>query len=51
MAARGWPTVIVPDHRSKPIPVGTLKSIIAGSKLSADDFANIISTHQSANSK
>ena len=30
--------VIVPDHGSKPIPIGTLKSIIEGSKLSADDF-------------
>ena len=30
--------VIVADHGSKPIPVGTLKSIIEGSKLSVDDF-------------
>jgi predicted RNA binding protein YcfA (HicA-like mRNA interferase family) len=30
--------VIVPDHGSKAIPIGTLKSIIEGSKLSADDF-------------
>jgi predicted RNA binding protein YcfA (HicA-like mRNA interferase family) len=30
--------VIVPDHGSKPIPIGTLKSIIEGSKLNADDF-------------
>lgn len=30
--------VIVADHGSKPIPVGTLKSIIEGAKLSADDF-------------
>jgi predicted RNA binding protein YcfA (HicA-like mRNA interferase family) len=30
--------VIVADHGSKPIPIGTLKSIIEGSKLSADDF-------------
>jgi len=30
--------VIVPDHGSKPIPIGTLKSIMEGSKLSVDDF-------------
>jgi predicted RNA binding protein YcfA (HicA-like mRNA interferase family) len=30
--------VIVADHGSKLIPVGTLKSIIEGAKLSADDF-------------
>ena len=30
--------VIVADHGSKPIPVGTLKSILEGAKLSADDF-------------
>ena len=30
--------VIVADHGSKPIPVGTLKSIIEGAKLSPDDF-------------
>ena len=30
--------VIVVDHGSKPIPVGTLKSILEGAKLSADDF-------------
>ena len=30
--------VIVAGHGSKPIPVGTLKSIIEGSKLSVDDF-------------
>ena len=30
--------VIVPHHGSKPIPIGTLKSIIEGSKLSSDDF-------------
>jgi len=30
--------VIVADHGSKPIPLGTLKSIIEGSKLSPDDF-------------
>jgi predicted RNA binding protein YcfA (HicA-like mRNA interferase family) len=30
--------VIVPDHGSKPIPIGTLRSIIEGAKLSADDF-------------
>jgi predicted RNA binding protein YcfA (HicA-like mRNA interferase family) len=30
--------VIVADHGGKPIPIGTLKSIIEGSKLSADDF-------------
>ena len=30
--------VIVPWHGSKPIPIGTLKSIIEGSGLSVDDF-------------
>ena len=30
--------VIVADHGSKPIPIGTLKSIIEGAKLRADDF-------------
>jgi hypothetical protein len=30
--------VIGADHGSKPIPLGTLKSIIEGSKLSPDDF-------------
>jgi predicted RNA binding protein YcfA (HicA-like mRNA interferase family) len=30
--------VIVAMHRSKPIPIGTLKSIIEGSGLSAEDF-------------
>lgn len=30
--------VIVADHGSKPIPIGTLKSIIEGSKLNAEDF-------------
>lgn len=30
--------VIVADHGSKPIPIGTLKSIIEGAKLTADDF-------------
>jgi predicted RNA binding protein YcfA (HicA-like mRNA interferase family) len=30
--------VIVPMHGSKPIPVGTLKSIIDGSGLDADAF-------------
>jgi predicted RNA binding protein YcfA (HicA-like mRNA interferase family) len=30
--------VIVAMHGSKPIPIGTLKSIIEGSGLSADDF-------------
>ncbi|HLA11228.1 MAG TPA: type II toxin-antitoxin system HicA family toxin [Pyrinomonadaceae bacterium] len=30
--------VIVAVHGSKPVPIGTLKSIIEGSKLSADDF-------------
>ncbi len=29
---------IVADHGSKPIPIGTLKSIIEGAKLSVDDF-------------
>jgi predicted RNA binding protein YcfA (HicA-like mRNA interferase family) len=30
--------VIVPQHGSKPIPVGTLKSIIEGSGLPVDEF-------------
>jgi predicted RNA binding protein YcfA (HicA-like mRNA interferase family) len=30
--------VIVADHGSKPIPIGTLKSIIEGSGLDADVF-------------
>jgi predicted RNA binding protein YcfA (HicA-like mRNA interferase family) len=30
--------VIVPDHGSKPIPIGTLKSIIEGSGIGVDDF-------------
>lgn len=30
--------VIVAVHGSKPIPIGTLKSIIEGSGLEADDF-------------
>jgi len=30
--------VIVPDHGSKQIPIGTLKSIIEGSGLSAEEF-------------
>ncbi|MDX6529996.1 MAG: hypothetical protein QOH41_2286 [Blastocatellia bacterium] len=30
--------VIVADHGNKPIPIGTLKSIIEGSKLGVDDF-------------
>lgn len=30
--------VIVADHGSKPIPIGTLKSIIEGAKLSVEDF-------------
>ena len=30
--------VIVADHGSKPIPIGTLKSIMEGAKLSVDDF-------------
>ena len=30
--------VIVADHGSKLIPIGTLKSIIEGTKLRADDF-------------
>ena len=29
---------IVAQHGSKPIPIGTLKSIIKGSGLDADDF-------------
>ena len=30
--------VIVADHGSKLVPIGTLKSIIEGSKLKVDDF-------------
>ena len=30
--------VIVADHGNKPIAIGTLKSIIEGSKLGVDDF-------------
>ena len=30
--------VIVADHGSKPIPAGTLKSIIDGAKLSVEEF-------------
>ena len=30
--------VIVADHGSKPIPIGTLKSIIDGTKLSVEEF-------------
>jgi predicted RNA binding protein YcfA (HicA-like mRNA interferase family) len=30
--------VIVADHASKPIPIGTLKSILEGSGLRVDDF-------------
>ena len=30
--------VIVAMHGSKPIPIGTLKSIVEGSGLTADDF-------------
>ena len=30
--------VIVAHHGSKPIPVGTLKSIIEGAKLSVEEF-------------
>ncbi len=30
--------VIVADHGSKLIPIGTLKSIIEGAKLSVDEF-------------
>lgn len=30
--------VIVADHGRKSIPIGTLKSIIEGAKLHADDF-------------
>jgi predicted RNA binding protein YcfA (HicA-like mRNA interferase family) len=29
---------IVADHAKKPIPLGTLKSIIEGTKIPADDF-------------
>ena len=30
--------VIVPDHGNKSIPIGTLKSISEGAKLSVEDF-------------
>jgi len=30
--------VIVADHGSKPTPIGTLKSIIEGAKLSVEEF-------------
>lgn len=30
--------VIVPVHGSKPLPIGTLRSIMEGSGLAADDF-------------
>lgn len=30
--------VIVPTHGNKPIPIGTLKSIIEGSGLAVDEF-------------
>jgi len=30
--------VIVADHGNKSIPIGTLKSIIEGSKLNVEDF-------------
>ena len=30
--------VIVANHGNKPIPIGTLRSIIEGSKLRVDDF-------------
>ncbi len=30
--------VIVPIHGNKPIPIGTLKSIVEGAGLTADDF-------------
>ena len=30
--------VIVADHGSRPIPIGTLKSIIEGAKLSVEEF-------------
>jgi predicted RNA binding protein YcfA (HicA-like mRNA interferase family) len=30
--------VIVPDHGNKPIPIGTLKSIVEGAKLTVDEF-------------
>ena len=34
--------VIVPAHGSKLIPIGTLKSIIEGSKLGIDGFARVL---------
>ena len=34
----GGHQVIVPWHGSKPIPIGTLKSIIDGSGLKVEDF-------------
>jgi predicted RNA binding protein YcfA (HicA-like mRNA interferase family) len=30
--------VIVPMHGNKPIPIGTMKSIVQGAGLTADDF-------------
>lgn len=30
--------VIVPQHGIKPIPIGTLRSIVEGAQLSAEDF-------------
>ena len=36
--SRNGRQVIVPQHGSKPIPIGTLKSIIEGSGLSVDAF-------------
>ncbi len=38
MAAFERPQVIVAMHGNKPIPIGTLKSIIDGSGLSAAEF-------------
>jgi predicted RNA binding protein YcfA (HicA-like mRNA interferase family) len=38
MATPGWTQAIVAQHGSKPIPIGTLKSIIQGSGLGVDDF-------------
>jgi len=34
----GGRQVIVPFHGSKPIPIGTLKSIIEGSGISTEEF-------------
>ncbi len=41
MAASRGRQVIVADHGNKPIPIGTLKSIIEGSKLGVEDFRQI----------